>query len=276
MHKTSEAAKPQIFQHPMFGEIRAVEIDGKPYFVGVDVARALEYANPSKAVLDHCKGVSKLGIPSAGGVQETNVIPEGDVWRLIVKAADQSRNHEIKAKAEKFERWIFDEVLPSIRKHGAYMTEQTIERALTDPDFLIRLATQLKEEREARKALEAQIEQDKPFTNFAKSIAHSSDAITFGEFAKLLNNNGIRIGRNRLFDWMRRHGYLIKSGREKNKPKQQYVEQGLFQVKENVVHAVDQDFIRTTTLITGKGQLYFLELLRKSFGGGEADEGASR
>lgn len=188
------------------------------------------------------------------------------MWRLIIKAADQSRNPDIKAKAEKFERWVFDEVLPIIRKHGAYMTEQTIERALADPDFLIRLATQLKEEREARKALESQIEQDKPFTNFAKSIAHSSDAVTFGEFAKLLNNNGIKIGRNRLFEWMRMNDYLIKSGRERNKPKQQYVEQGLFQVKESVVHTVDQDIIRTTTLITGKGQLYFLEQLKQSFG----------
>ena len=267
---------PQIFQHPMFGEIRAVEIDGKPYFVGNDVAKALEYARPHEAVSAHCKGAVTYRILTNGGEQEAKVIPEGDVYRLIIKAADQSKNPSIRARAEQFERWIFDEVLPAIRKHGAYMTEQTIERALTDPDFLIRLATQLKEEREARKALEAQIEQDKPFTNFAKSIAHSSDAITFGEFAKLLNNNGIRIGRNRLFDWMRRHGYLIKSGREKNKPKQQYVEQGLFQVKENVVHAVDQDFIRTTTLITGKGQLYFLDLLKQTFGGGEKDEGASR
>lgn len=143
------------------------------------------------------------------------------------------------------------------------MTSETIEKALTSPDFLIQLATKLKEEQEARRALEAQIEQDKPYTNFAKSIANSSDAITFGEFAKILNNNGIKIGRNRLFDWMRKNGFLIQSGREKNKPKQQYIEQGLFQVKESVVHTIDKDLIRTTTLITGKGQLYFLEKLKQ-------------
>ncbi|WAA10811.1 phage antirepressor KilAC domain-containing protein [Fervidibacillus albus] len=253
----------QIFKHATFGKLRTVEISGTTFFVGVDVARALEYANPSKAVLDHCKGISKLGIPSSGGMQETNVIPEGDVYRLIIKASEQSRNNEIKTKAEKFERWIFEDVLPSIRKHGAYMTEQTIEKALTSPEFLIQLATKLKEEQETRRTLEKQIEQDKPYTNFAKSIANSSDAITFGEFAKILNNNGIKIGRNRLFEWMRKNGYLIQSGREKNKPKQQYVEQGLFQVKESVIHAVDQDLIRTTTLITGKGQLYFLEKLKE-------------
>src|SRR5690606_19661551 len=140
----------QAFNHQLFGEIRAVVLDDKPYFVGVDVARALEYSNPSKAVIDHCKGITKLEIPSPGGTQETNVIPEGDVYRLIIKAADQSRNPNIKAKAEQFERWIFDEVLPSIRKHGAYMTNETLEKALTSPDFLIQLATRLKEEQEKR------------------------------------------------------------------------------------------------------------------------------
>ena len=256
----------QIFNNPQFGEIRVIEVDGKPYFVGIDVARALEYAKPSQAVIDHCKGIRKLGIPSPGGTQETNVIPESDVYRLIFKAAEQSKNPEIKTKAEKFEAWIFDEVLPSIRKHGAYMTQETLEKALTSPDFLIELATRLKKEQEVRLALERQIEEDRPYTNFAKSIVNSSDAITFGEFAKILRNNGIKIGRNRLFNWMRENGYLIKKGRERNIPMQQYVEQGLFQVKESIVHTINKDLIRTTTLITGKGQLYFLEKLKKEFG----------
>lgn len=271
--------KLQIFNHQAFGELPVIVVGGVEWFGAVEAAKALSFAKPHDAVANHVDPDDSAVhgvIDSLGRTQQKKFINESGLYSLIFGAARQGNNPEIREKAKEFKRWVTSEVLPSIRKHGAYMTEQTIERALTDPDFLIRLATQLKEEREARKALEAQIEQDKPFTNFAKSIAHSSDAITFGEFAKLLNNNGIRIGRNRLFDWMRRHGYLIKSGREKNKPKQQYVEQGLFQVKENVVHAVDQDFIRTTTLITGKGQLYFLELLRKSFGGGEADEGASR
>ena len=254
------------YTHSLFGEIRALELDGKPYFVGNDVAKALDYARPHEAVSAHCKGAVTYRILTNGGEQETKIISEGDVYRLIIKAADQSRNPEIKAKAEQFERWVFDEVLPSIRKHGAYMTGETIEKALTNPDFLIQLATRLKEEQEARKALERQIEQDKPYTNFAKSIANSSDAATFGEFAKILHNNGIKIGRNRLFKWMRENGFLIKKGREKNIPMQQYVEQGLFQVKESVIHTIDKDLIRTTTLITGKGQLYFLEKLKEEFG----------
>jgi prophage antirepressor-like protein len=112
----------QIFNNPEFGQVRMVEIDEKPYAVGVDVARVLEYANPNKAILDHCKGdfLTWKVIDSLGREQETRIILEGDIYRLIVKAADQSRNPEIKTKAEKFERWIFDEVLPQIRKTGSY------------------------------------------------------------------------------------------------------------------------------------------------------------
>jgi len=110
----------QIFNNPQFGEIRAARIDEKPYFVGIDVARMLKYAKPSQAVIDHCKGIRKLGIPSDGGIQETNMIPEGDVYRLIIKAADQSKSPDIKAKAEGMESWIFDEVVPSVIKTGQY------------------------------------------------------------------------------------------------------------------------------------------------------------
>lgn len=112
----------QIFNNPEFGEIRMIEIDGKPHAVGVDVARALEYVKPSRAVIDHCKGIRKLGIPSGRGIQETNCIPEGDIYRLIIKAADQSRNPQIKEVASRYESWIFDDVLPTIRKTGKYET----------------------------------------------------------------------------------------------------------------------------------------------------------
>ncbi len=137
----------QIFNNQEFGEIRMMVVDGKPYAVGVDVARALEYAKPSQAVIDHCKGIRKLGIPSAGGTQETNIIPEGDILRLIVKAADQSKNWEIKEKACRFESLIFDEILPSINKHGGYLTADKIEEVLMNPDTIIKLAQNLKAER---------------------------------------------------------------------------------------------------------------------------------
>lgn len=110
----------QIFENNEFGKVRMVLVNGKPHAVGVDIARALEYAKPSQAVIDHCKGIRKLGIPSKGGMQETNVIPQGDIVRLVVKAAEQSRNEVIKAKAEKFESWIFDDVIPTILETGQY------------------------------------------------------------------------------------------------------------------------------------------------------------
>ena len=186
-------------------------------------------------------------------------IDEGNLYRLIIKSKLPS--------ARRFEKWVMDEVLPSIRKHGAYMSEEVINKTLDDPDFIIEMATKLKYEREQRrlleekaKHLEATITIDKPYTNFGKSIATSSDAITIGQFAKVLNNNNINIGRNRLFTILRDNGYLIKVGKDKNMPKQIYVKQGLFKVAESIVKTVKGELLTATTLITGEGQMYFLEL----------------
>ena len=148
-----------------------------------------------------------------------------------------------------------------------HCNEEVINKTLDDPDFIIEMATKLKYEREQRrlleekaKHLEATITIDKPYTNFGKSIATSSDAITIGQFAKVLNNNNINIGRNRLFTILRDNGYLIKVGKDKNMPKQIYVKQGLFKVAESIVKTVKGELLTATTLITGKGQMYFLEL----------------
>lgn len=259
-------AQLQVFQHPMFQSIRFSEINGKPFAVGVDVARALEYSNPSKAVIDHCKGITKLGIPSAGGYQETNMVSEGDIYRLIVKAADQSRNPEIKAKAEEFEKWVFDDVLPSIRQHGAYMTEDTIERTLTDPDYLIRLATTIKQERaekererQGRLAAEAKIEADRSKVLFAESLQISQDSILVNDLSKLLKQNGVDTGEQRLFKWLRDNGYLIKSGSEYNMPTQRSMDLKLFEVKVTTRQGSDgSPRLQRTPKVTGKGQLYFM------------------
>ena len=114
----------QVFTHEMFGSVRMVEIDGKAYAVGVDVAKVLEYAKPSQAVIDHCKGIRKFGIPSSGGLQQTNVITKGDIVRLTVKAADQSKNPIIAEKATQIESWIFDEVIPEVLSTGHYETPE--------------------------------------------------------------------------------------------------------------------------------------------------------
>jgi len=134
----------QIFNHPLFGEVRWVEVDGKPGAVGLDITKALGYAKPSQAVIDHCKGIRKLGIPSEGGIQETNIIFEGDIYRLIIKAADQSKNEEIKANAEVFEKWVFNDVIPSIRKTGSYSVESESSRKSLSQPNLSKIAKSLK------------------------------------------------------------------------------------------------------------------------------------
>ena len=127
------------FNDSEFGEIRTIQKEDKVLFCGSDIARALGYARPADAISAHCKGVCVLPTPSAGGVQNTKFITEGDIYRLIA--------HSKLPSAERFERWVFDEILPSIRKHGAYMTEDVLEQALASPDFLIELATRLKTEK---------------------------------------------------------------------------------------------------------------------------------
>ena len=163
--------------------------------------------------------------------------------------------------AERFETWVMDEVLPTIRKHGAYMTEQTIEEALTSPDFLIRLATQLKEEQTARRLAEQKIEEQRPLVEFADKVSNSSNLIDMGKMAKLLKDEDINIGRNRLFSWLRKKKILMSN----NMPYQQYIDGGYFHVKESVFDTPYGTKTQQTTMITGKGQIYITEKLRKEW-----------
>jgi prophage antirepressor-like protein len=146
----------QVFSNHEFGQIRMVEIDGKMHAVGNDVAKSLGYARPYEAVTAHCKGAVTYRVLTEGGEQEVKVIPEGDIYRLIVKAADQSRNIEIKEKAERFERWIFDDVIPAIRKTGAYAVDQNKVVPLSERQALIqslKLTAELAEEMEEVKSI---------------------------------------------------------------------------------------------------------------------------
>ena len=162
--------------------------------------------------------------------------------------------------AKEFKRWITHEVIPAIRKHGAYMTEDTLEKALTSPDFLIQLATQLKEEKEKRLAAEKQIEMDRPKTIFADAVSASHTSILVGEMAKILRGNGVEIGQKRFFDWLRENGYLIRrKGTDYNMPTQRAMELGLFEIKEgSYVNGSGVNIITKTPKITGKGQQYFV------------------
>jgi anti-repressor protein len=242
----------QIFNSPEFGDIRTVEIDGKPYFVANDVARALGYVETAKAIRTHCKGVSEMDIPSKGGIQCMKVIPEGDIYRLIVRSKLPS--------AEKFETWVFDEVIPSIRKNGGYIVGQ---ETLSDEELMAKaILVAQKKIAERDKIIEKQrlkIEADKPKTIFADAVSTSHTSILIGDLAKLICQNGVQTGQKRLFQWMRDNGYLMKSGASYNMPMQRYIEQGLFEVKESSVQNPDGSVrVTRTTKVTGKGQLYFI------------------
>lgn len=242
----------QIFNSPEFGDIRTVEIDGKPYFVANDVAKALGYVETAKAIRTHCKGVSEMDIPSNGGIQCMKVIPEGDIYRLIVRSKLPS--------AEKFERWVFDEVIPSIRKNGGYILGQ---ETLSDEELMAKAILVAKKKiAERDKIIEKQrlkIEADKPKTIFADAVSTSHTSILIGDLAKLICQNGVQTGQKRLFQWIRENGYLMKTGASYNMPMQRYIEQGLFEVKESSVQNPDGSVrVTRTTKVTGKGQLYFI------------------
>ena len=244
----------QIFKNEDCGEIRIVEENGKVWFCGSDVAKALGYSNTKKAIIQHCKenGVAIYPlIDSLGREQQAKFISEGNVYRLIT--------HSKLPTAQKFESWVFDEVIPSIHKHGAYMTGETLEKALTSPDFLIELATKLKEEQAKRIELETKIEEDKPKVLFAQAVETSKSTILVGDLAKILRQNGVNIGQRRLFDWLRDNGYLMKAGSSRNLPTQSAMDAGLFEIKESTVNNPDGSIrINKTTKVTGKGQTYFV------------------
>lgn len=244
----------QIFQNPEFGQVRTVMVKNEPWFVGKDVAEALGYSNTRDAMAKHVdvedKGVAKCDTPS--GNQEMTVINESGLYSLVLSSKLPT--------AKKFKRWVTGEVIPAIRKHGAYMTEDALEKAITEPDFLIRLANELKKEKAARLAAEQQIEMDRPKTIFADAVSASHTSILVGEMAKILRGNGVEIGQKRFFDWLRENGYLIRrKGTDYNMPTQRAMELGLFEIKEgSYVNGSGVNIITKTPKITGKGQQYFV------------------
>ncbi|MDD7766293.1 MULTISPECIES: phage antirepressor [Anaerococcus] len=250
----------KIFENNEFGEVRTTVIDDEPYFSLNDVCRILEIANPRnvKARLNGDGVHSMDGVDSLGRRTDVTMINESNLYKLIF----QSR----KPEAERFADWVTSEVLPAIRKHGAYMTDGVIERTLTDPDYLIMLATNLKEEKAKRALAEAVNEKNKPKVLFADTVSASKRSCLMGELAKMISQEAIRqgkldkkIGQNKLFAWMRNKGYLCKGGERRNQPKQSYVEQGLFEIKKGTrLDGQGNNIVTSTTKITGKGQIYFV------------------
>lgn len=248
----------QLFNNPEFGDIRTTVMGDSVLFCGKDIAEALGYASPANAIAAHCKGVTDLMTPSNGGPQLMKFITEGDVYRLVCGSRLE--------KAEKFERWIFDEVLPSIRKHGAYLTPEKIEEVILNPDTLIKLCNELKEERAKRAQLSARVDEMRPKELFADAVSSSHTDILVGDLAKLLRQNGVEIGQRRLFDRMRENGYLIRqAGLSWNMPTQKSMELGLFRVKETAITKPDgSTLISRTVKVTGKGQIYFVNYFMNS------------
>lgn len=235
-------------------QVRTVTINDEPYFVGKDVAEILGYKRTADAIRsnvpDKFKGVGVL--PTPGGKQKATVISEAGLYKLVFKS--HAKN------AERFTDWVASEVLPSIRKHGAYLTPDKIEEVLLNPDTLIKLATELKKEREGRVLAEQKIQQDRPKVLFADAVSASDTPILIGELAKILKQNGIEIGQNRLFAWLRDKGYLIsRNGTDYNTPTQKSMELGLFKIKERTRVSSDGSVkITKTSMVTGKGQQYFV------------------
>lgn len=235
-------------------EVRTLLIDNEPWFVGKDVADILGYSKSRNAIALHVDedDALKQGITdSLGRVQETIIINESGLYSLILSSKLPS--------AKKFKRWVTSEVLPSLRKHGIYATEDTIDKILSNPDFGIRLLNELKEEREKSKQLKNENEQLKPKALFADTVSASDTSILIGQLAKLLKQNGNDIGQNRLFKILRKDGYLGKSGENYNLPTQKSMNLKVMEIKERTVNNSDGSVrITKTPMITGKGQVYFV------------------
>ena len=231
-------------------EVRTVRSGQDIFFAAKDVCEVLEIRNVTQAIqrLDE----DERSMFNIGRQGMTNFVNETGLYSLILG----SRKHE----AKKFKRWVTHEVLPSIRKHGAYMTPDTLQQAIMNPDFAIGLLTNLKDEQEKRREAELQIETQKPKVLFAESVESSKTSILIRELAVLLKQNGIDTGERRLYTWLRENGYLVRRhGSDRNMPTQRSMNLGLFEVKETPIHHNSGDIkVGKTTKVTGKGQVYFI------------------
>ena len=243
----------QVFNYNSV-EVRTIQNDGEPWFVLKDVCNVLHIGNSRDVVarLDQDeKGVGQ--IDTLGGKQEMTIINESGLYNVILRSD--------KPEAKPFRKWVTSEVLPTIRRHGLYATPDTVEKMLADPDTTIKLLETIKQERAARLALEAQAEADKPKVLFADAVSASHTSILVGDLAKLLRQNGVEIGQNRLFSFLREKGYLCSQGERYNLPTQRSMDRGWFQVKETTINQPNGSVrITRTVKVTGKGQQYFINL----------------
>lgn len=237
----------KIFENPEFGKVRTVEIDGKPYLAGKDVAEALGYTNPQKAIRDHTD-IEDRTVNESFTVNGTKVIliNESGLYSLILSSKLEP--------AKRFKHWVTSEVLPSIRKSGGYIAGQ---EQMTDSELMAKALLVAQKQIEERNA---QIERMKPKEIFADAVSASQTTILIGELAKLIRQNGVDIGQNRLFSWLRENGYLVKrKGTDYNQPTQKSANLGILTTKETIIaHSNGSTEIKKTVKVTGKGQQYFI------------------
>lgn len=237
----------QIFKNEQFGEIRAIEKEGQSWFVAKDICKVLELTNTTIALqrLDEDE-VTKLNLGGLAG--ETNFVNEYGLYSLILGSR--------KREAKEFKRWVTHEVLPSIRKHGGYIANQD---KLTPEQLMAKALIVAQSVIEEKDKL---IEEQKPKVLFAEALEVSENSILVGELAKLLKQNGVNIGQNRLFDWLRTNGFLMTRGESRNMPTQYSMERGLFEIKVRTINNPDGSLRETKTpKVTGKGQIYFVNRL---------------
>lgn len=247
-----------VFNNPEFGSVRTVCIDGEPWLVGKDVAEILGYERPTKAIQDHVDSEDKDGIPirdSIGRMQKTPIINESGFYSLVLSSKLPT--------AKKFKRWVTSEILPTIRKTGGYVANEDVfvETYLPFADEPIKQLFKI--QCRVINQLNNRIRQDEPKVKFADHVSDSTNVIDVNRMAKLCADHGIRIGRNRLFAWMRSRGILMGG----NIPYQEYIENGYFRVKESVYESNGQTRTYQQTFVTGKGQQYILSRLMREYGG---------
>ena len=249
----------QVFNNEQFGDIRTAGTPQEPTFCAADICRALGYTNGPKAIKDHCDegDITKRYTPTSSGEQLMIFVTESGLYSLIFGSKLES--------AKQFKKWVTSEVLPTIRKHGMYATGETIESILNNPENAIVILQAMQKERKERIAAQQQVErleqqaiEDKPKIIYADAVKGSTSSCLIGELAKMIAQNGYPIGEKRLFQWLRDNHYLCSYGERFNQPYQQYIEQGLFTMKQNVFSVDGEMRTRNTTKVTGKGQIYFI------------------
>lgn len=242
----------KIFNNPSFGNVRVAGSEDNPMFCLADVCKALDL-QPSAVMRRLDDGVISNNpiTDNLGRQQVANFVNEDGLYDVILDSR--------KPEAKQFRKWITSEVLPTIRKHGAYMTDNIIEKTLSDPDYLIQLATTLKQERQQRIEAERKVAAAQPAVTFTQAVSGSASSCLIGELAKLINQNGYPMGERRLFKWLRENGYLGTKGERYNIPNQRYIEQGLFELKKGT-RSGNNGVMHTTitSKVTGKGQVYFV------------------